>query len=82
MIFVVVEKGEVMAEYHVGCGMFSIYAGTLKKNGIEWLHKSDVKDEALSAVAQYLLINEKEFRFVYDGKEYALKVEEKCDSND
>lgn len=75
-------RGSEMAEYHVGGGMFSIYAGTLKKNGIEWLHKSDVKEEALSAVAQYLLINEKEFRFEYDGKEYALKVEERCDSND
>ena len=69
-----------MAEYHVGGGMFSIYAGTLKKkNGIEWLHKSDVKDEALSAVAQYLLINEKEFRFLFDGKEYTLKVERRSD---
>ena len=71
-----------MAEYHVGGGMFSIYAGTLKKNGIEWLHKSDVKDEALSAVAQYLLINEKEFRFEYNGKRYTLKVVEECKNND
>ena len=71
-----------MAEYHVGGGMFSIYAGTLKKNGIEWLHKSDVKDEALSAVAQYLLINKKEFRFLFDGKEYALKVVLKGESDE
>ena len=65
-----------MAKYHVGGGMFSIYAGILKKNGIEWLHKNDVKDEALSAVAQYLLINGKEFRFQVNGVEYALKIEE------
>lgn len=64
-----------MAEYHVGGGMFSIYAGTLKKNGYEWQNKSDVKDEALSAVAQYLLINEKEFRFDYKGETYALRIE-------
>ena len=63
-----------MAKYHVGGGMFSIYAGILKKNGIEWLHKNDVRDEALSAVAQYLLINGKEFRFQVNGVEYALKV--------
>ena len=71
-----------MAEYHVGGGMFSIYAGILKKNGIEWLHKNDVKDEALSAVAQYLLINEKEFRFECNGKRYTLKVVEECKNND
>lgn len=33
-----------MAEYHVGCGAFGIYAGTLKQNGIEWRNKSDVTD--------------------------------------
>ena len=64
-----------MATYHVGGGMFSIYAGILKKNGVEWLHKNDVKDEALSAVAQYLLINGKEFRFSVNGEKFVLKVD-------
>lgn len=44
-----------MAEYHVGCGAFGIYAGTLKPNGEEWRNKSDVTDEAISATAQHLL---------------------------
>ena len=40
-----------MAEYHVGCGLAGIYAGTLKNNN-EWKNKSDVTDEALCAVDQ------------------------------
>ena len=43
-----------MAEYHVGCGISGIYAGTLKKNGQEWLNKSCVTDEAIGAVADWL----------------------------
>lgn len=43
-----------MAEYHVGCGLFDIYAGTLKnegKKGVnEWRSKSEVTNEALDAV--------------------------------
>lgn len=44
-----------MAEYHVGCGMFgNIYAGTLstpRKDGLKmWRNKSDVTDEAITAV--------------------------------
>ena len=66
-----------MAEYHVGCGIASIYAGTLNKRGDQWLHKSDVRNEALSAVAQFLMANKSEFRFMdYDGKKYRLCVEE------
>lgn len=71
-----------MAEYHVGCGLFDIYAGTLKnegKNGVnEWRSKSEVTNEALNAVATYLLFSEKEFRFraKATGKEYILKIEE------
>lgn len=42
-----------MAEYHVGCGMAGIYAGTLNKQGTEWLNKSEVTEEARMAVAQY-----------------------------
>ena len=44
-----------MANYHVGCGIAGIYAGTLKPSGDEWRNKSDVTHEALCAVAQYLL---------------------------
>ena len=36
-----------MAEYHVGCGLFGIYAGTLK-NPQEWRNKSEVTDEELN----------------------------------
>lgn len=47
-----------MAEYHVGCGLAAIYAGTLNpktKGGYQtWRNKSDVTEEAIGAVAQYL----------------------------
>lgn len=42
-----------MAEYHVGCGLAGIYAGTLNKQGTEWLNKSEVTEEARQAVIQY-----------------------------
>lgn len=63
-----------MAEYHVGCGAFSIYAGTLKPNGIEWRNKSDVTDEAISAAAQYLLQHDESMEFTYKDKRYRLGV--------
>lgn len=54
-------------EYHVGAGIFGIYAGTLmpKKEGksVMWRNKSDVTDEAINAVRDYLVstfIKEKE----------------------
>lgn len=40
--------------YHVGCGTFGIYAGTLK-NENEWRDKSDCTDEAIEAVRDYLI---------------------------
>lgn len=43
-----------MAEYHVSAGIAGIYAGKINKNGTEWLDKSDVTDEALYAVRDYL----------------------------
>ena len=50
-----------MVEYHVGCGAFAIYAGTLNsRNKNLWQNKSEVTDEAVSAVAQYLLQENKE----------------------
>ena len=45
-----------MAEYHVGCGAFAIYAGTLKsKNKSLWQNKSEVTDEAINAVRDYMV---------------------------
>ena len=65
-----------MANYHVGCGLTGIYAGTLKKSGDMWLNKSDVTHEALCAVAQHLLFQGKEFRFQHKGQWYAMRIEE------
>jgi hypothetical protein len=65
-----------MAEYHVGCGAFGIYAGTLDKDKRLFRNKSDVTDEAIRAVAQYLLENKQGLRFEYEKKVYVLKVME------
>ena len=46
-----------MAEYHVGCGCFGIYAGTLKpQNKNEWKDKTECTDEALKAVRDYMVM--------------------------
>lgn len=46
-----------MAEYHVGCGAFGIYAGILspvRKDGTQiWRQKSEVTEECVGAVVQY-----------------------------
>lgn len=68
-----------MAEYHVGCGAFGIYAGILNKKGDMWLHKSDVTDEVIGCAAQYLLFNQAEFNFQYKDISYVLKVERRED---
>lgn len=67
-----------MPEYHVGCGTFGmdIYAGTRNKKGDKWVRKSGVTKEALDAVALYLLMNNKEVRFTYQDKRYALRIVE------
>ncbi len=70
-----------MTEYHVGCGMSGIFAGTVRdyKGGRRiWAKKSDVTDEALGAVAEYLLDNDLEISFARDGKDFVMKVEEAC----
>lgn len=65
-----------MAEYHVGCGVFGIYAGTLEpRNKNLWRNKSEVTNEVLSAAAQYLISNEKEFRFTYGDEYYVMCIE-------
>lgn len=43
-----------MAEYHVGNGFADIYAGILSKDGKRWLNKSNVTDEAIGAVFQWM----------------------------
>lgn len=65
-----------MAEYHVGCGITEIFAGTLRKRGDRWLNKSIVTDEACSAVAQFLMDRDESFVFKRDGKQYRLFVQE------
>lgn len=46
-----------MAEYHVGCGAFAIYAGTLNsKNKNMWQNKTECTDEALEAVRDYMVL--------------------------
>ena len=65
-----------MAEYHVGCGITAIFAGTLNKKGNMWLHKADVTNEAFDAVAQYCLEHNEAMNFNYKGKKYRLCVEE------
>ena len=64
-----------MANYHVGCGIAGIYAGTLNKKSDMWVNKSDVTDEAISAVAQFLLEHKEAMEFNYQGKRYRLAVE-------
>ena len=44
-----------MAEYHVGCGAFAIYAGTLNKNKTLWQNKTECTDEAIEAVRDYMV---------------------------
>ena len=63
-----------MAEYHVGCGLAGIYAGTLKKNGFEWLHRSNVTREVLSSAAQYLLDQGVYYEIERNGKKYRMTL--------
>ena len=65
-----------MTEYHVGCGITAIFAGTLNTKKDKWINKSDVTDEAFSAVAQYCLEHDEAMNFDYCGKRYRLCVEE------
>ncbi len=66
-----------MAEYHVGCGITGIFAGTLNKKGNMWINKSDVTDEAIRATAQWLLESGEIVNFKYGGKEYVMSVNRK-----
>ena len=64
-----------MANYHVGCGIAEIYAGTTNKTNTMWVNKSVVTNEALKAAAQFLLEHEEALEFDYQGKRYKLLVE-------
>lgn len=63
-----------MAEYHVGCGITGIFAGTVNKKGNMWINKSDVTQEVLNAAFDYLFVNEKEIKATVDGKSYAMRI--------
>lgn len=65
-----------MAEYHVGCGAFDIYAGLLNKDGNTWKRKTPVTMECLKAVAQYLLDHDFHFYFKDQGIQMVMKVME------
>ena len=65
-----------MAEYHIGCGALEIYAGRLNKNKTMWLDKSEATEEAINAVAQYLVQENIEIKFMLNGKRYKMKVSE------
>lgn len=43
-----------MPEYHVGCGISGIYAGTVNKKGDMWKNKSCVTQEAIQSVIAYM----------------------------
>jgi hypothetical protein len=71
-----------MAEYHVGCGLAGIYAGRLKKNGYEWIEKSDVTKEVLQSALDYLYINGKVVTATVNGKKYVMSVAPMEESED
>lgn len=63
-----------MAEYHVGCGAFGIYAGTLNsKNRNLWQNKTECTDEALCAVRDYLKDKADSQKLDRAGYEWTLK---------
>lgn len=74
---------KIMAEYHVGCGMFAIYAGTLNsRNKSLWQNKSECTDEVLGAAAQYLLQGNICMKFDYKGTKYKLCVVEMAEEGE
>jgi len=58
---------------YIGCGIAGIYAGIHNKNG-EMTSKSLVTDEAMEAAAQYLLVNNLNLTFNFQGKRYRMSV--------
>lgn len=71
-----------MADYHVGCGVAGIYAGTLNKKGDRWINKSLVTDEVLCCAFDYLYQNKKEYRAIINGVECAMRIVPVTESED
>lgn len=44
-----------MSKFHVRCGSGAIFAGTFKKNAAEWRDSTEVTEETLAAVRDWLL---------------------------
>lgn len=70
-----------MSNITVGCGLFAIYAGSVRerKDGSKvWCNnRAEVTEECLFASLQYLLNNpDAGVIGSYNGKRYKLKVEE------
>lgn len=64
-----------MPKYHVGCGLSAIYAGTSSKPGV-WKDKTPVTDEAILAVAQWLLKEKMSIVYSENGKHYRMEINE------
>lgn len=60
-------------EYHVKCEPEAIYAGTMTESG-DFKQKSPVTDEAMVAVAQWLMMKRITMSFMMDGKRYRMVV--------
>lgn len=80
-----------MANYHVGCGVFGIYAGRLNKDKSMWIDgaRTEVTDEAICAVRDYLLMQiengKNSFGYEWtmkDGKTVQLAVKIKESESD
>ena len=77
-----------MAEYHVGNGLASIYAGTLTKDKTRWVNKSDVTEEAIASVFTWMKDKAEEqydkfgenfhgFTITYSSSQYELVMRKK-----
>ena len=71
-----------MPEYHVGWGIYGIYAGVVNKKGDMWLRKSVVTNEAIDAVISHMYFQIPEGEKAYacavklkNGKYARLKLE-------
>lgn len=67
-----------MGKFRVGCSPLSnkIFAGQVLKNNKWGKTRHEVTDDAINAVAQYLLKSEEGLAFSYNNKRYELKVVE------
>lgn len=68
-----------MRKFNVGCGMAGIYAGILSKDKTQWISKSEVTDDAIMAVAQFLMQKDEIILFEKYGKKYKMEVREAAD---